>query len=125
MPTIISSFGSTNIKKDEGMLKDERFLKNISLGVISGANNPEEDLKIVRDLGFSTCQLNIKDYSPELAKRLSRTLKEYKILPTTLICMGAGNYVYNFMEGPSTIGLVPRAYRAARIERLREGIDFL
>ena len=76
MPTIISSFGSTNIKKDEGMLKDERFLKNISLGVISRADNPEEDLKIVRDLGFSTCQLNLKDYSPELAKRLSKTLKE-------------------------------------------------
>ena len=124
MPTFISSFGSTNIKKDEGLLKDERLLKNISLGLISGADNPEEDLKIVRDLGFSTCQLNIKEYSPELAKRLSRTLKEYKILPTTLICMGPGNYVYNFMEGPSTIGLVPREYRAARIERLREGIDF-
>lgn len=124
MPTFISSFGSTHIKKNEGVLKDERSLKNISLGVISGADNPEEDLKIVRDLGFSICQLNIKEYSPGLATRLSRTLKAYKISPTTLICMGPGNYVYNFMEGPSTIGLVPRAYRAARIERLKKGIDF-
>ena len=122
MPTLLSSHVDKDIKKDEG--EDEVTENNISLGVISRADNPEEDLKIVRDLGFSTCQLNIKEYSPELATRLSRTLKEYKILPTTLICMGPGNYVYNFMEGPSTIGLVPRAYRAARIERLREGIDF-
>lgn len=124
MPTIISSFGSTNIKNNERLLKKESLMNSISLGVISKADNPEEDLKIVRDLGFPTCQLNIKDYSSELAKRLSQTLTEYKILPTTLICMGPGNYVYNFMEGPSTIGLVPRAYRAARIERLKEGIDF-
>jgi sugar phosphate isomerase/epimerase len=79
---------------------------------------------MVRDLGFPTCQLSIKDYSSELAKRLSQTLAEYKILPSTLICMGPGKYVYNFMEGPSTIGLIPRAYRAARIERLKKGIDF-
>ena len=99
-------------------------LNNILLGVITSANNPEEDLKVVRDLGFSTCQLYIKDYSSELARRLSRSLKEYQLTPNTLICMGPGNYKWNFTEGPETIGLVPREMREVRVERLKRGIDF-
>ena len=97
---------------------------NILLGVISAANNPEEDLKIVRDLGFPTCQLSINSYSPELAARVSASLKKYGLKATTLICMGPGIYKWNFTEGPSTIGLVPRENRSARVERLRQGIDF-
>ena len=38
--------------------------------------------------------------------------------------MGPGKYVWNFMDGPSTIGLVPRKDRSMRIERLEQGIDF-
>ncbi len=94
------------------------------LGVISAANNPEEDLKIVKDLGFSTCQLSIDSYSSQLAKRLSDSLEKYNLLPTSLICMGPGTYIWNFTEGPSTIGLVPRENRKARVERLRQGIEF-
>lgn len=124
MPTIMTSFGGTNTEKNEIELNDRALLKNIPIGMISTADNPEEDLKKVRDWGFPTCQLVIKDYSPELATRLSRTLKEYKILPTTLICMGPGAYIYNFKDGPSTIGLIPRKTRPERIERLKQGIDF-
>lgn len=102
----------------------EKGTEKILLGVISGADNPEEDLKIVRDLGFPTCQLGISTYSPQLASRLSETLERYRIKATTLICMGPGAYKWNFTEGPSTIGLVPRENRAARAERLKQGIDF-
>jgi sugar phosphate isomerase/epimerase len=98
--------------------------ENIQLGVISAANNPEEDLKIVRDLGFPTCQLNIATYSPDLAKRLVSTLRNYNLRASSLTCMGPGVYKYNFTEGPSTIGLIPRQNRAARVERLKQGIDF-
>ena len=121
-PTMLPFLSEASKPKEE--VADNKWLESISVGVISRANNPEEDLKIVRDLGFPTCQLSIKDYSPELAKRLSTTLKEYKITPTTLICMGPGKYVYDFIDGPSTIGLIPREFRTERIARLREGIDF-
>lgn len=109
---------------NRGYKKNHVALNNISLGIIARANNPEEDLKIVRDLGFPTCQLNVKEYSPELAKRLRATLAKYNISPVTLICMGPGVYTYNFKDGPSTIGLIPRETRPARIKRLKEGIDF-
>jgi sugar phosphate isomerase/epimerase len=118
IPAVISSIGSEATRRFEGNSK------NILLGVISAADNPEEDLKIVRDLGFPTCQLNIKSYSPELAVRLSESLNKYRLKPNTLICMGPGIYKWNFLEGPSTIGLVPRENRAARVERLKQGTDF-
>jgi len=118
IPGVIASFGGEATGRFEGTSK------NILLGVISAADNPEEDLKIVRDLGFPTCQLNIKSYSPELAMRLSSSLEKYRVKPTTLICMGPGIYQWNLTEGPSTIGLVPRETRAARVERLKQGTDF-
>jgi len=118
IPAVVSTFGKRIPEKTITPAPA------ISLGVISYANNPEEDLKIVRDLGFPTCQLDIDKYSPELAKRLATSLEKYRIKPTTLICMGPGDYKWNFIEGPSTIGLVPREYRSARVERLRLGTDF-
>ncbi|MEO8961404.1 MAG: sugar phosphate isomerase/epimerase family protein [Ginsengibacter sp.] len=124
IPGILSAYSNAGITSLEKVVKGNGSPDGISVGVISRADNPEEDLKIVRDLGFPTCQLNIKNYSSGLAKRLSATLKEYKITPTTLICMGPGKYVYDFLDGPSTIGLIPREYRPERIARLREGIDF-
>ena len=58
IPVVITSFSrETDIVLGEPS-------KSILLGVISAANNPEEDLKVVRDLGFPSCQLSIEDYSP-------------------------------------------------------------
>jgi sugar phosphate isomerase/epimerase len=116
--------GAVTLKAGRGSPQQVPLSDKILLGVISAANNPEEDLKIVRDLGFPTCQLSIGNYSPELASRLSSTLQKYNLKPTTLICMGPGVYKWNFIEGPSTIGLIPRETRAVRVERLKQGIDF-
>lgn len=98
--------------------------RNIQLGLICPANNPEADLKPVKDLGFTACQLTVDDYSPGLAARVAASLEVYRLAPVSLICMGPGAYVWNLKDGPSTIGLVPRAHRPARVERLRRGIDF-
>jgi L-ribulose-5-phosphate 3-epimerase len=119
IPGVISSF-----KSELPGTMAEGEANNILVGVISGANNPEEELKVVRDLGFPACQLNIGKYSPELAKRLLTTLMNYNLKATSLICSGPGTYKYTFAEGPSTIGLVPRENRAERVERFRQGIDF-
>lgn len=100
------------------------MLNDIQVGVIASADNPEKDLNIVRDLGFPVCQLNIRTYSPELAKKLTTTLEKYKIKAASLICGGPGVDKYTFSEGPSTIGLVPRENRAARVERLKNGMNF-
>ena len=122
MLTAMPVLGSINeMDKDANNSLNEG---NMQTGVISSADNPEQQLKIVKELGFHTCQLGIDSYSPQLAKRVSDSLIKYGLLPTSLICMGPGTYKWNFTEGPSTIGLVPRENRTARIERLLQGIDF-
>lgn len=118
LPNVLPAYAHRPLKLDAPPSK------NISLGLITKADDPEQDLKLVRDLGFSHCQLNIKQYSPGLARRLTDTLERYRLSPTTLICMGPGPYKWNFTEGPSTIGLVPREYRTERVQRLKQGIDF-
>lgn len=99
--------------------------RDMPLGVIAPVrDSADEAIAHVRNLGFSTCQLNVQDYSSEAADAVKTALAKYDILPTTLITMGPGLYVWNFYEGPITIGLVPRARRAERLERLRQGTDF-
>jgi L-ribulose-5-phosphate 3-epimerase len=118
VPRLSATYGK------EQSLKNTAKGGNMLLGVISSADNPEKDLKIVSDLGFPTCQLSIGTYTPNLAKRVSDSLGKYRLMPSSLICMGPGTYKWNFIEGPSTIGLVPRENRQARVERLMHGIDF-
>ena len=111
-------------KSAEPADKGANALKEMPLGIIKSANDPDEDLSRVRELGFGTCQLSVGDYSKEHALRVRVALEKYRLEPTCLICMGPGKYVWNFYEGPATIGLVPREYRTERVARLREGIDF-
>lgn len=111
---ISSSYAKDSHKKDS----------KISIGIITPCNNPDVDLKKVNELGFSHCQLSIASYSQELANELKNAIKKYDIKPTALICMGPGPYKWDFVDGPSTIGLVPREYRKERIKRLHDGIDF-
>ena len=118
MPALVPARERRMLRRQESMPK------NIVLGVICSANNPEEDLKAVRDLGFRACQLDIDSYSAALARRLAGSLGAYRIQPVSLICMGPGTYRWNLSDGPSTIGLVPRENREARVRRLHEGIDF-
>lgn len=118
--TVLTSAESRQIRKSN----NKEISDNITFGVIISGDNPEEEFKQIKDLGFSHCQLNVSEYSPELAKRLCAAIEKYKVYPTTLICMGPGRYAWNFVDGPSIIGLVPREYREARIKRLHEGIDF-
>lgn len=97
---------------------------DMPLGIIIGADNPEKELLRVKELGFTTCQLTVGEYSSKLAVRIRTTLEKLSLKPTSLICMGPGNYIWNFYEGPATIGLVPREMRAERITRLKQGTDF-
>jgi len=116
--------GIAKLTKGESIAAKVAGGSKMLTGVISSADNPEEQLKFVKELGFPTCQLSVDKYSSQLAKRVSDTLKKYNIIPTSLICMGPGNYVWNFTEGPSTIGLVPRNQRQERVDRFYQGIDF-
>ncbi len=97
---------------------------DMPLGVIRGLGDPDRELAKVKELGFTTCQLSGGDLSSDLARRTREALDKHGIRPTSLICMGPGDYQWNFYGGPKTIGLVPRELRMERVARLRQGSDF-
>jgi L-ribulose-5-phosphate 3-epimerase len=110
--------------KNKEMEELNRKKSGITIGVIASIKNPEEDIKKIRDFGFDYFQAGVEKYSPGMGEGIINACEKFKVNPLTLICMGPGPYVWNLTEGPSTIGLIPREYRDARIQRLKDGIDF-
>ena len=100
----------------------------IKLGVLVALEEgPEEALAKVRDLGFSTCQVVCwRDhlFTDAVADRLRAAADRYGVEITTLWTGMPGRYVWDFIEGPSTIGLVPPATRQERLAVLKKGSDF-
>jgi sugar phosphate isomerase/epimerase len=104
-------------------------IKPMALGlVISPFGAPEATFHRVHDLGFSSCFLSLDGYingfTPALASQFRDLLAKYALTATTVEVVGPGPLEWNFMRGPSTIGLVPPATRAARTDALRQVSDF-
>jgi L-ribulose-5-phosphate 3-epimerase len=104
-------------------------LKPMALGLlVTPAGDPEEVVRRVHDLGFSNCFLQLDKYvngfTPVLASQMKDLLAKYKVTATTVEVVGPPPLEWNFLRGPSTIGLVPPATRAARIDALRQVSDF-
>ena len=104
-------------------------VKPFALGVvIKPFGAPEEHLRTVHELGFPTVFLSMDDYlgsfTPELAKQYRELLAKYQLIATTIEVVGPPPLKWNFMQGPTTIGIVPPNTRAARIDALRQASDF-
>jgi L-ribulose-5-phosphate 3-epimerase len=104
-------------------------VKPFALGVvIKPFGAPEEHLRTVHELGFPTVFLSMDQYlgsfTPELAKQYRELLAKYQLTATTVEVVGPPPLLWNFMQGPSTIGIVPPKTRAARIDALRQASDF-
>lgn len=98
--------------------------KPLRLGVIAEGKDPDASIRRVKDLGFSNCQVYLGKTGAGAAHDLRAALDKYQIEATALIATLPGPQVYDFLKGPSTIGLVPREYRTARIARMKESSDF-
>ncbi len=93
--------------------------------LISPHDDPEGTIKRVRDMGFSNCFLSLDGYinkfNADAAKQIADLLAKYQLVATTVEVVGPGPLVWDFLQGPSTIGVVPPKTRAARIDALRAG----
>jgi sugar phosphate isomerase/epimerase len=95
------------------------------LGIILGVSRqPDAAIKRVHDLGFPTCQVAVQDPGAEAAANLRIALDRYGVEATSAVATGPGKEIYDFYQGPLTIGLVPREYRAQRIARFQATSDF-
>jgi sugar phosphate isomerase/epimerase len=99
--------------------------KPLRLGLILGiGKDPGADIAKVHDLGFPTCQAYVDDFELEQAGRLRQALEKYGIEATALVVGGPGKEMWDFYQGPLTVGLVPRETRAARIAQIKKASDF-
>jgi sugar phosphate isomerase/epimerase len=98
---------------------------DIVIGVIiNGITDVEKQLVDLHQLGFGACQFGYdENYDQATADRLKKAAKENNIKVTALVAVPAGA-VWTFSDGPSTIGLVPRETRQARVEFFKKAIDF-
>ena len=104
-------------------------LKPMALGLlVSPYGAPEATIRRVHDLGFSNCFLSMDGYlgkfTPSVATEIKSLLDKYEVVATTVEVVGPAPLEWNFLQGPTTIGLVPPATRAARVDALRQASDF-
>src|SRR5690242_15767538 len=98
------------------------------LGLIVGlTENVDESFRKVADVGLSTCQLACWKpdiLGPGLSVKVKDAAKRYKIEVSSFWAGHSGKTVWNFIDGPRTIGLVPPEPRAQRLAELKKGADF-
>jgi L-ribulose-5-phosphate 3-epimerase len=104
-------------------------VKPMALGLmIQPATGAEAAIARVKELGLPTCFLSLDGYigkfTPSLASEIRGYLEKYGVTATSAEVVGPGRLVWDFLDGPSTIGLVPRDTRAARIDALKQTSDF-
>lgn len=108
---------------------EETKLKPMALGLlVSPFGAPEAMIRRVHDLGFTNCFLSLDGYlggfTSAIATQMKELLAKYEVTATTVEVVGPKPLVWDFLHGPSTIGLVPPSTRAARIDALRQVSDF-
>lgn len=103
-------------------------MSTIQLGVVVNLRSgPEEVLQKVADLNLPTCQLSVWDETlatDDVAKRIVQAQKNTGVTISALWAGWPGPRVWNFIDGPTTLGLVPEAYRGMREQALLRYSDF-
>lgn len=102
----------------------------MKIGVCVYLSEKDELSKKFEDLraqGFDNCQLLSWDpaaWTLENADAVNALTKQYGVTISAFWCGWEGPAVWNFYEGPQTLGLVPPAYRDMRVKNLCDGADF-
>lgn len=106
-------------------------MKTYPIGVLIpfGANTDiEHEFQKAKDLELESCQLCIWDSTlyenREYAERIRTTAEKMNFTVSALWAGWSGPCEWNFTGGPATIGLVPEAYRAMRLNELKAASDF-
>jgi len=99
--------------------------QRMRLGLFVGiGKDADSALKKVHDLGLPTAQVSTDDFSDATFTSLKRAAEKYGIEITAINTSGGGPNVYDFYQGPLTIGVVPPKYRRQRIDNFKRASDF-
>lgn len=87
----------------------------------------ENEFKKASEMGFKTCQLlcwNEYMLTEDVSIKVNYAVKKYSMEITAFWCGWQRPAVWDFYNGPLTLGIVPDAYRFARTQMLLKGSDF-
>ena len=85
------------------------------------------EMQKVSDMGCRCCQLVIWDttlFTEENAKTILDACAATGVEISTFWCGWIAPAIWNFTDGPATLGIVPEQYREKRTEQLMAGADF-
>src|SRR5207244_5822638 len=92
--------------------------------IISIGSDPDSAMAKVRSLELPTAQIFADGITEGLDTKVRKAIEKHGIEATSVVVGGPGKEVWDFYEGPLTIGLVPRETRAARIAYIKKASDF-
>ncbi len=101
-------------------------MKN-EIGVIVGLTAEGPCLRYVADFGLKVCQVvcwKQEHLTDKRADQLREESRETRVGITSLWAGWPGPAVWDFVDGPATLGLVPRQYRKERIAALKRAGEF-
>ena len=100
---------------------------NVGIVIRHSAEGMEKRFADAAQQGFRHCQLvswNPKLWTEENAREIDILRSKYGVEITAFWCGWSGPKFWNFTEGPETLGIVPAAYRAARVQNLLDGAAY-
>ena len=77
----------------------------------------------VHELGFRACQIGADNLSTEFVAPLQQAMKTYGMEINAISEHNPGPRVFDFYQGPLTIGIIPVATRPARIQAMKVAAD--
>lgn len=100
----------------------------LDIGVlVSLKENPDPEIARVARFGLQSCQVcswNPAIWTDAVGGKLCAARDRHRVRTSTFWAGYSGPAVWNFIDGPRTIGLVPPEYRAQRVSELKKAADF-
>jgi L-ribulose-5-phosphate 3-epimerase len=97
------------------------------IGVLVHLTHSDNLFSNVAKMGMQTCQLccwNMSLYSKESAQKIKAQAEQSNVNITAVWAGWSGACVWDFIQGPTTLGIVPAEFRDMRIAQLKQGADF-
>ena len=97
------------------------------IGVIAGLKAQGPSFEAMVEMGLKVCQLvswEPENWTEEVADRIRREASDNDIRITSFWAGWPGPAVWDLLDGPLTLGLVPDEYREMRIEALKNAGGF-
>jgi len=97
------------------------------VGVITGIREDHSNFAEVRNFGLKVCQVNAwggkQPWWGNAVKNYPSACRKYGVKATSMWVGWSGPAAWNFTEGPTTLGIVPRKWRKMRVRQLKDGAD--